>query len=1607
MNRMNSQFLFQLNPNMEHIRSFDQSAGPSQSFHHRLIHPGAPGSDAFRKLKLLALPQRANFCLPLILAFLCLCVVGGQTSAQVNLLPQGDFKNPGANTGWAEGFNIPQNQEFRVVTENGKSWLRIENRDAGRQLDYVHAYVKITPEIESLTISVRLKATNLRVGKEGWHDARVALSFEGGSFGFPAQVPELRADSDWVDQSVELKVPKGATRLNIQPALFRCTGVFEIADLTVTPRLTATTELADAKLPDGMSLNWDRPKIEVVNPKRSRMSLDGIWRFIPATEGAAEPAKLGWAYLNVPGSWQSSRGRSSDFLALGGGPLWDLYDGARVERAWYERQVTIPAEWQGRSILLDFRRVCTEAIVYVNGAECGRVTWPWGTLDITSVVTPDQTAEIRVLAAAIADAELVGTFWQNAFMNVSYTPATLRSRGLTGGVFLESRSSPAQVTDVFVRTSTRKKEITLDVELTGVGQAGPVHVIADMVNEKQEVEKSFEADVQAVIGRIQTLSCSWSWTDPRLWDVGQPNLYTLRLKVKGPGLDDEYDQVFGFREFWIDGRQFYLNGTVLRLRQPCFYNGPRTQVGDIFSEMGEGTIDARGDASDSGRSLDDADRKGYLVAQYILNANKYMMDSRWRLVWDQNRRRAFDRAAVWMRHYRNHPSVVMWIAGFNFFNAAEDADPRHIGRGGWGLSDDRWQRLMVAGKDMFDGLRKLDPTRAYYSHSGAYTGDVYTMNCYLNLIPLQEREDWLSAWTENGEMPISMVEFGTPVDCTFRRGHHGFESNITSEPLLTEYAAIYFGADAYSAEEPKYREYLRSLFREGMLYQSSENRLDEYTNNHKIQQLFRVNTWRSWRTAGLSGGLRTWSWMQDALKEVNGPTLAWIAGPAGAYTAKDHHFSPGQKTDKQIVLINDTRTPQNFTAIWTATVGGQEVGKGQIDGTLAVSEIRLIPFQFIAPTAKPGDKIDGRITLAATIGQTGHQDSFSFRVYGNEKVEKDQIALVDPAGMTSRMLANLGYRTRSWNGETTPLVVIGRNALKDDAAVAARLEPYVQAGGRTLICAQDPEWLTRALGWRVCPKVVRRVFPVDSPVVRGIDADDLRDWTGSSTLIEAYPEYVGDYLRGNERDQPYAGWHWGNRGGVSSAAIEKPHRSGWRPLLECEFDLGYTPLMELDYGQGRLIVCTLDLEDHLAQDPAARRMAGRIIDYALHSPLSPQVSKVVYLGGATGAAWLDKIGVSYQQSATLDTDANLLLIGPDATLDTTVLSAYLEKGGKAFFLPCSQANGWLGAALKPAAADFAGSLSVPEWPETRGLSASDLRWRSYLDTPLWVLSAGADVGADGLIGRKALGKGVAIFCQVDPDCFQADQKTYFRYTRWRSTRAVAQLLANLGASFAVDSRIFYPLDTWALNLDGAWQMQVTRKLTPAASEAASPADPGVTLDAQQLVGQSVAAEGWTSVTLPQMLPFFKDNDGEAVFSKEIVIPENQKGKDMMLSLGVLRDFDNTFFNGAEVGRTDITTVNGWLTPRDYLVPGKLVKAGKNTIAVRLFNRFGPGGFVGKMGFSVAPNGDRSGPQATGPRIGLEMSLSPKPEGLQSLSYYYPDYRPDFPMGDNPYRYYRW
>ncbi len=423
------------------------------------------------------------------------------------------------------------------------------------------------------------------------------------------------------------------------------------------------------------------------------------------------------------------------------------------------------------------------------------------------------------------------------------------------------------------------------------------------------------------------------------------------------------------------------------------------------------------------------------------------------------------------------------------------------------------------------------------------------------------------------------------------------------------------------------------------------------------------------------------------------------------------------------------------------------------------------------------------MTLTARIGAHEHRDQFAFHAFANPPPLNQTVRLYDPVGKTRAMLTSLGCAVEDWRDTSSGgLIVIGREALSGGHALPLDLEGTVRAGARVLICAQNPEWLRQRLGLRVASHLARRVFPVasDHPVVRGLDASDLADWAGASTLVPAYPEWS---LQSPAWRSPRDGWHWGNRGAVTSAAIEKPHRSGWRPILECEFDLAYSPLMELDLGQGRLILSTLDLEDHVPLDAAAAVLARNLIEYAATSPLIPRASRTILVGGADDKAAMDRLGVLCEVSDRIEPGADLVIVGRHGQFREADVKRSLEGGGKVLFLARAASDHALGVKLEQAAG-FAGSIHVPDWSECRGLSPSDLRWRC--DRPAWIVKAGAEIGADGLLGRLRVGNGMAFFSQLDPDQFEAETATYFRLTRWRQTRALSQLLANLGATFSAD-----------------------------------------------------------------------------------------------------------------------------------------------------------------------------------------------------------------------------
>jgi sialate O-acetylesterase len=85
-------------------------------------------------------------------------------------------------------------------------------------------------------------------------------------------------------------------------------------------------------------------------------------------------------------------------------------------------------------------------------------------------------------------------------------------------------------------------------------------------------------------------------------------------------------------------------------------------------------------------------------------------------------------------------------------------------------------------------------------------------------------------------------------------------------------------------------------------------------------------------------------------------------------------------------------------------------------------------------------------------------------------------------------------------------------------------------------------------------------------------------------------------------------------------------------------------------------------------------------------------------------------------------------------------------------------------------------------------------------------------------------------------------------------------------------------------------------------------------------------------------------DGFVWFRREVEVPAEWAGRDLTLSLGPINDMDRTWFNGFLVGSTE---GDGSVTiPRIYTVPGDHVKAGRNTIAVRVYDMGARGGIYG-------------------------------------------------------------
>ena len=126
---------------------------------------------------------------------------------------------------------------------------------------------------------------------------------------------------------------------------------------------------------------------------------------------------------------------------------------------------------------------------------------------------------------------------------------------------------------------------------------------------------------------------------------------------------------------------------------------------------------------------------------------------------------------------------------------------------------------------------------------------------------------------------------------------------------------------------------------------------------------------------------------------------------------------------------------------------------------------------------------------------------------------------------------------------------------------------------------------------------------------------------------------------------------------------------------------------------------------------------------------------------------------------------------------------------------------------------------------------------------------------------------------------------------------------------------------------------------------------------------SLSDAKWREMTIPgSWIRQDIAGNGSVWVRKHITLPESWAGKDIVLHTGGIDKHDISYFNGVEIGRTGKEfETDVWNVPREYKIPGNLVKEGNNTIAIRAYSFLYEGCFWGAEDnyyLSLAETGER-------------------------------------------------
>lgn len=244
-------------------------------------------------------------------------------------------------------------------------------------------------------------------------------------------------------------------------------------------------------------------------------------------------------------------------------PFWLTPVKHYVGPAWYQTDIRIRSRWNAKRIVLFLERCHWDTQVWLDGRAVGSAD---------SLSAPHEY-DLGVLGAGshrltirVDNAVKVGV-GVNAHSVSDHTQTNWN--GIIGDIELRAYDA-IRIDDVQIYPDIEHRDARVCVTIlnpSGTRSAGTVTLEATSFNSARRHRVAKKRALFAIDRESQTAEINYDMgEDVLLWDEFSPNLYRLTVSIRGKDFEDQRTVVFGMRHFTTQGTQFAVNGRKTFLR---------------------------------------------------------------------------------------------------------------------------------------------------------------------------------------------------------------------------------------------------------------------------------------------------------------------------------------------------------------------------------------------------------------------------------------------------------------------------------------------------------------------------------------------------------------------------------------------------------------------------------------------------------------------------------------------------------------------------------------------------------------------------------------------------------------------------------------------------------------------------------------------------------------------------------------------------------------------------------------------------------------------------------------------------------------------------------